>query len=105
MCSVAETLWLKLLTIIHETNLVIEVRDVTLDVARDNIDCLMKHIQLIREQWDVMLEEAKLVAQNEGISSDFSLSRRLSTQSEAEQHCKVKVFINVIDSILSGLQC
>ena len=38
------TLWLKLFTIIHETNLVIEIRDATLDVVRDNIDCLMKHI-------------------------------------------------------------
>ena len=49
---------------------VIKVRDATLDVARDNIDCLMKHIQLI--------------AQNEGILSGFSHSRQLSTQSEAE---------------------
>ena len=90
---------------IHETNLVIEVWDATLDVAIDNIDCLMKHIQLIREHWDIILQEAKLVTQNEGISSDLSLSRHLSTQSEAEQHYKVKVFITVIDSLLSGLQC
>ena len=66
-CVLLSTLWLKLLTMIHETNLVIEVRDATLDVARDNIHCLMKNIQLIREQWDIILQEAKVVAQNEGI--------------------------------------
>ena len=88
---------------IHETNLVIEVRDATLDVARDNIDCLMKHIQLIREQWDIILQETKLVAQSEGISSEIPLSRYLSTQPDAEQHYKVKVFITIIDSILSVL--
>ena len=49
-CVLLSNLWLKLLTMIHETNLVIELRDATLDVARDNIDFLMKHIQLIREQ-------------------------------------------------------
>ena len=65
----------------------------------------MKHIQLIREQWDIDLQEAKLEAQSEGISSDFSLSRHLSTQSEAEQHYKVKVFITIFDSIMSSLQC
>ena len=48
-CVLLSTLWLKLLTMIHETNPVIEVRDTTLDLARDNIDCLMKHIQVIRE--------------------------------------------------------
>ena len=51
-CVLSSTLWLKLLTIIHETNYVIEVRDATLNIARDNIDCLMKHTQLICEQWD-----------------------------------------------------
>ena len=104
MCSVVN-LWLKLLTMIHETNLFIEVRDATLDAARDNIDFLMKNIQLIREQLDRILQEAKLVAQNDDILSDFSLSRHLSIQSEVEQHYKVKVFITIIDSILSGLQC
>ena len=104
-CDLLSTLWLKLLTMILETNLVITVRDATLDVASDNIDYLMKHIQLICEQWGIILQEAKLVAQNEGNSTDFSLSRYLSTQPEAEQHYKVKVFTTIIDSILSGLQC
>ena len=97
MCLLS-TLWLKLFTMVHETNLVIEVRDA-------NIDCLMKYIQLICKKWDVILQEAKLVAQNEGILSDFPIRRHLSTQSEAEQHYKVKVLITIIDSILSDLQC
>ena len=81
---------------VHETNLFIEVRDAALDVASDNIDCLMKYIQLICEQWDIILQEAKLVAQNKSILSNFSLSRYLSTQSEAEQHHKVKTFIPLL---------
>ena len=60
----------------------------------------MKHIQLIREQWDIILQEEKLVAQNEGILSDFSLNRHLSTHSEAEQHYKLKAFIIIIDTIV-----
>ena len=92
---------------IHKTNLVIE--DATLDVTRDNFDCLMKQIQLLCENsyiynLYIILQETKLVAQNEGNSSDFSLSRHLSTQSEAEHHYKVKVLTTIIDLILPGLQ-
>ena len=61
-CVLLSTLWVKILTMTHETNLDIEVRDATLDVVRDNINFLMKHIQLIREQWNIILLEIKLVA-------------------------------------------
>ncbi|EMP31428.1 Bromodomain-containing protein 8, partial [Chelonia mydas] len=72
-------------------------------LKRDNTESLINDIQQIREQWDAILTESKLVAQNIGISSEFSTNRNLPTESDAEQHYRVNVFLVVIDSIQSGL--
>lgn len=40
---------------IHNTNLVIEARNATLDVERDNTEWLFKDIQKICDQWDTIL--------------------------------------------------
>ncbi|XP_053893227.1 uncharacterized protein LOC128841815 [Malaclemys terrapin pileata] len=102
-CILMLSLWMKLLTMIHQTNLVIEAHNATLDVERDNIESLINDIQQICEQRDAILTESKLVAQNIGISSEFSANRNLPTESDAEQHSRVNVFLVIIDSIQSGL--
>lgn len=88
---------------IHQTNLVIEARDCTLDVERDNVESLANDIILIREEWNSILEESKIVAENIGITSEFSTGRTLRSQQDAENHYRVNVFFVIIDSISSGL--
>lgn len=102
-CILMSSLWIKLLTAIHQTNIIIESRSSTLDVERDNVENLIGFIEKIREQWHEILAESKLVSQNIGICPVFSTSRSLPTDADVEQHYKVNVFFVIIDSILSGL--
>ena len=96
-------IWIKLLTMIHQTNLVIETRNTTLDAERDNIQSLANDIQKIREQWNTILNESKLVADNIEISSEFTTGRKFPTQFDVEQYYRENVFFVIIDSIQSGL--
>jgi hypothetical protein len=43
-------IWIKVLTMLHEVNLVIESRGSTLDVERDNIDQLREDILKLRDK-------------------------------------------------------
>jgi len=44
-CVLMSTVWLKILFLLHQTNLVIESRKATLDIEKDNIDCLIKDME------------------------------------------------------------
>jgi hypothetical protein len=87
---------------IHKTNLVIEGRNATLDVERDNSGSLLNGIQQIPEGWDMILNEAKLVAKNTGISCELPTNCNFPTESDAEQHYKTYVFFVTSDSITVG---
>ena len=58
---------MKLLKLIHETNLIIEARDATLDIEKNNIESLTNDIRSLREKWNQIVVESKLVATNIGI--------------------------------------
>ncbi|XP_065650734.1 zinc finger MYM-type protein 1-like [Hydra vulgaris] len=103
-CSAMSSLWMKLLTMIHQTNLIIEARNATLDVEMENIKNLMDSIQQIREKWDAVLSESKLIAMNIDISPEFFTTRKLKTKFDSEQHNKINVFYVIIGSILEGLK-
>ncbi|XP_065658749.1 zinc finger MYM-type protein 1-like [Hydra vulgaris] len=103
-CIVMSSLWMKLLTMIHQTNLIIEARNATLDVEMENIKNFMDSIQQIREKWDAVLSESKLIAMNIDISPEFSTTRKLKTQFDSEQYYKINVFYVIIGSILAGLK-
>ncbi|KAH1180683.1 hypothetical protein KIL84_001617 [Mauremys mutica] len=96
------SLWMKLRTMFRQSNLVTEARNATLDVERDDTESLINDIQQIREQWDAILTESKLVAQNISISLEFSTYRNLPTKWDAKQHSRVSVFL-VITDYQSGL--
>lgn len=100
---VMSSIWIKLLTMINQTNLVIEARDATLDVERENVQTLIQDIKHMREQWDTILKESRTVAENIEFSTEFSTSRSIASQTEAEEYYKVSVYFVIIDSILSGL--
>jgi hypothetical protein len=54
---ISSTMWLKFLTLIYQTNLLIEARGTTLDVAAKNIESLTKAIKSIK--WNQIYDESK----------------------------------------------
>ena len=61
------SLWLKILTAINFRNLLLQAREVTLDVEVANIHDLIGDLKLLQSKWDEMLSESKLVAESCGI--------------------------------------
>jgi hypothetical protein len=82
---------------IHQTNLVIEACNATLDVERNNIESLLNDILQVCEQWDMILSEAKLVAKNTGISCELPTTHNFPTESDSEQHYRANVFFVITD--------
>ena len=55
-CVLMSAIWIKVLSMIHEVNLIIECRDATLDIEMMNIDQLRADILELREKWNKILE-------------------------------------------------
>ncbi|XP_065662742.1 zinc finger MYM-type protein 1-like [Hydra vulgaris] len=102
-CILMSSIWMKLLTMIHQSNLIIEARQVTLDIEKDNIENLCNDIQRLREQFDKILNESKFVARNIDVSCEFLTNRHFPSQDDAELYFKINVYFVIIDSIQSGL--
>ena len=102
-CILMSSIWMKLLTMIHQTNLIIEARQATLDIEKDNIENLCNDIQRLREQFDKILNESKFVARNIGVSCEFLTNHHFPSQDDAELYFKINVYFVIIDSIQSGL--
>ena len=98
-CILMSSIWMKLLTMIHQTNLIIEARQATLDIEKDNIENLCNDIQRLREQFDKILNESKFVARNIGVSCEFLTNRHFPSQDDAELYFKTNVYFIIIDSI------
>ena len=100
---IMSTIWLKVLTLIHQTNLIIESRKATLDVEQDNIKNLIESIQQVKNDWELILNESIKRAEENEINPEFETNRRLKNQKEAEQYFRVHVFHEIVNSILKGL--
>ena len=73
-CILMSAVWIKILTMIHEVNLIIESRDATLDVEMMNISLLQGDIKNLREKWDDILKEACYVSNNLSVSDSLKLT-------------------------------
>ncbi|XP_065642960.1 zinc finger MYM-type protein 1-like [Hydra vulgaris] len=102
-CILMSSIWMKLLTMIHQANLIIKARYATLYVKKNNIENLCKDIQRLYEQLDKILTESKFVARNIGVSCEFLTNRRLPCQDDAELYFKINIYFVIIDSIHSDL--
>src|SRR5688572_6018802 len=74
-CVLMSAIWIKVLTMIHEVNLVVESRGATLDVERDNIDKQRADILKLRDKWNDILEEAPHVSIKIGVPDSFHMRR------------------------------
>lgn len=102
-CVLLSTLWLEILNLLQQTNLVIEARNATLDVEVKNLDNLILQLRKYREDWDKVLLKAKGIAERFEIPGEFQTTRNRKTQSDSEEHYRINVFLCIIDSVISGL--
>ena len=58
------TFWYKILVPIHTANLLMETSISTIDEAVKQLDVLIEEIKAIRDNWDVIVNEAKFVAES-----------------------------------------
>ena len=66
--------WLKILTAINFRSLVLQAREATLDVEVTNILDLIEDLKQLRDRWDDILAESKLVADGCGIDPSLHMS-------------------------------
>ena len=76
----AYSMWLKILTAINFRNLVLHARNTSFDVEAANIHDLTEDLIKLRDQWDGILSESKLLAESfdvdPSLTSAFSNGKR-----------------------------
>lgn len=107
------TVWVKVLQCIENRNLIHQARDISLGIEAANIKALQEEIQAIRDEWDLLLTEASLVAQAMEIPAQFQSEGRCkrkrkhmldeTTQEDATEESAEDAFRNNIFSIISNL--
>ncbi|XP_050065845.1 uncharacterized protein LOC126554884 [Aphis gossypii] len=76
-CIVMASIWFKVLCIINERNVVLQARNSTIDVEVINLESLIADLQLIRNNWNTILQECKIVASGlKNTSSELQVSRK-----------------------------
>ena len=116
-CVIMASVWLKILTAIDYRNKVLQARGTTLDIEVENIKSLIKDMKCLRDNWNAILDESKLVAQNYGIENSFSFTekrrkkRRLfadetkedTTDCDPEEKFKHEVFYVLLDCVIGNM--
>ena len=69
----------------------------------ENIKSLINDIKEIRNRWNDIVKESKLVAKNIHTATEFSTNRDFSSENDAENNYRVNVFFVIVDAILAGL--
>ena len=86
-CILMASIWVKVLTAIDYRNKVLQARSATLDVEVDNIQSLIEDLKQLREQWDAILDESKLVAENIGIEPVLPERKKRKRKRFADEPC------------------
>ena len=93
-------MWIKILSLIYKTNLIIEAKNATLDIESKNIQILL--IAFGNLKWDDILQSSKVNAANLFINIEYKLCRKLRNFADAENHQK-NVFSIIKETILKYL--
>ena len=107
------TIWFKLLQVINDVSILLQKSNITLDEETLLIKNLLSGLQHIRNFWEVILQESKLVARNLGWEENFKDKRRRKvitfdgdSTSAAYEHqneeisSKVNMFYIEIDTLI-----
>jgi hypothetical protein len=76
-CILLSKIWIEILTLLQQTNLVIEARNATLNVDTKNIDNLVSNIRQDREELEKIFSKSKDIAGNARISTEFQTTAAL----------------------------
>ena len=116
-CILMASIWVKVLTAIDYRNKVLQARSATLDFEVGNIQSLIENLKQLRKQWDAILHECKLVAENTGIEpmlpecrqrkrkrfADESLSAQHDPNVSQEDHFRNNVFYVLLDCVIGNM--
>lgn len=113
------TVWLKVLQSIENRNVILQSGKISLDIEAANIRALTEEIQSLRDAWDSLLAEAKLIAEEINVTPQLSKEcsrqkkrRRFhdeTSEEETTQESSETVFQNTVffftamDGIISDL--
>ena len=110
------TIWLELLQAINDVSILLQKSNITLDKETLLIENLLSDLQRIRNSWEVILQESKLVARNLGWEENFKENRHRKVKtfygdstSAAYEHqnedisFKVNVFYIAIDTLIQEI--
>lgn len=98
--------WHKVLASIDERSVIIQSEAISLDVEMKLINDLRNDIQLLRDSWEKILEEAKTMAEVLKIPSSFQLNRASASvphQLSPEDKFRNEVVFVVLDFLLQNL--
>ena len=116
ICILMSCIWVKVLGAIDLRNKILQARNATLDVEVKNIDCLLDDLLYLREGWPSILNEARIVANGFGISTEFPRKRKIKRKKFADEIAiegeeiseetkfRLEVFYKLIDSVITGLK-
>lgn len=102
-CVLMSTIWMRILVLLHQTNLILQARKSTLTTEKINIDKLIEDIKEIKNAWASVLSESKKIAAANDVVTEFATNRRIKDQVSAEEYFHNHIFNEIIDSIINGL--
>lgn len=91
----------QILASIDNKNVVIQSKGISLDVETALIRDLVQEMQHLRDSWESVVQEAKLVAEAVGVQPQFPENRKISI--EPEQDFRISVVYPVLDFIINDL--
>ena len=95
------TFWFKVLQCIDDVNKVLQHADISIADEFKHLSSLRNDVQNLRDSWEDILQEAKLVASSLGQSN--TLKEKRSRSFTAEEHFKINIFYKSLDSLLVQL--
>ena len=101
------TTWFKILIVIDNCNKIIQARDATVDVEVNNIESLLQHLSMLRENWDKLWCEIQNVAEALELDSEshhgFKGIRKDLGEITADTY-KINVLYKAIDNVSSAIR-
>ncbi|XP_075042362.1 zinc finger MYM-type protein 1-like [Mixophyes fleayi] len=119
-CVLMASIWLKVLTAINYRSTVLQARNTTIDKEVENLSSLVDELKAIRNNWQALLNESRLVAENLNIPTEFrsfqqrrqrkrrrffdeSSTEESFSNSTPEEMFKCKVFHILLDSVIGNM--
>ncbi|CAB4018775.1 zinc finger MYM-type 1-like, partial [Paramuricea clavata] len=95
------TFWFKVLQCIDDVNKVLQYADISIADGVKHLSSLQNDVQNLRDSWESVLEEAKLVSSSLGQRT--TLKEKRSRTMTAEESFKINIYYKALDSLLVQL--